>query len=85
MFEESQYGQELPTWKSTPILHASHMAPRPESLIDLNYNKRAQEENALIAIGQGLNSLGKPLVVSESKLHLIPSLEKWRVRYVVKA
>lgn len=84
IMKNEKYGQEIPTWKSSLPRHPSHLPPRPESLVDLNYNRLTQEENAHIAFGRGFNALGKQLVISEKKRHLIPALETWNINYRVE-
>ncbi len=85
MFDnDDNYGYQPVAWSPPQYLHASHRPPRPESLIDFDYDNQSQEEKATVAFGRGFNALGRPLVLNRDKLHLIPVLNRERIRFVIK-
>ncbi len=63
------------------ISHPSFKAPNPGSLIDLKFNKKPHEESAYIAFGRARNSLGLTLIVPLHRMHLIPALDREKIRY----
>jgi hypothetical protein len=79
--------KKLPHWHEhmENPKHPSHVQPRADSIIDLNF-KRTREEKitALIAMARMSNSLGKTFNLKYNYSFAIPHLEAARVRFRVE-
>lgn len=77
----------LPHWHENMInpKHPSHVQPRPESVIDLEFTRtREQKITALIALGRANNKLGKRFKLKYNYSFAIPKLKEHGVKFDVE-
>lgn len=86
-FEKLQKAREaVPHWQphmQNPR-HPSHVAPRPESVIDFNFKRNQQEKvKALIELGRSMNLLGKTFKLKERYMNCSYDLIKSGIRFEI--
>jgi len=64
--------------------HPSHMPPRPDSVIDLDFRRSNENKiKALIALGQSANMLGKTFKLKQKYIHCTHYLQKENIKFEV--